>query len=475
MVLRTHTSPVQIRVMETLPPPIYMVMPGRVFRRDTPDATHMPVFHQIEGLVVDRGITMADLAGTIDAFTKAFFGADFRSRLRPSYFPFTEPSAEFDIQRPDGDVARARRLRHGASQRAARRRPRPGGVERLRVRLRHRPHGQGAPRHRRHPRDVQQRHPLHRAVLRAREDRALLAQRSGAGRRRLDAIAETMTELGMQVEEILHVGAHRRRRHHRACAAHRAPSRRGQGAPRRTSTRATAQSATCGAARSTCTPATSCRSPRPARRCPTGVSIEPQADPRHRVEGMLCSARELGLGDDHAGILILPADTPLGLPYGEALGLTSEVVFDIDLTRNRPDCWGHLGVARDLGRAPRPSRSPSDAPLGDRRAADAPGDRRAGRRRSCARFTTHRALRRARRRRRRTGSPAVSTAAGMRPINNVVDVSNYVMLELNQPNHAYDLDHVGRRRASASALRGRGRDDRRRSTASSARSPPTTC
>src|SRR5262245_10281292 len=100
--LRTHTSPVQIRVMLTSPPPIYAIMPGRVFRRDTPDATHMPVFHQLEGLVVDRGITFTDLAGTIEAFTKAFFGADFSSRLRPSYFPFTEPSAEFDIRRPDG-------------------------------------------------------------------------------------------------------------------------------------------------------------------------------------------------------------------------------------------------------------------------------------------------------------------------------------------------------------------------------------
>ena len=100
--LRTHTSPVQVRVMTTQAPPIYMVMPGRVFRQDTPDATHMPVFHQIEGLVVDRDITFADLAGTIDAFTKAFFGGDFSSRLRPSYFPFTEPSAEFDIHLPDG-------------------------------------------------------------------------------------------------------------------------------------------------------------------------------------------------------------------------------------------------------------------------------------------------------------------------------------------------------------------------------------
>ena len=104
VLLRTHTSPVQIRVMQTWQPPIYAIMPGRVFRRDTPDATHMPVFHQIEGLVIDRGITFAHLAGTIEAFTKAFFGNEFTSRLRPSFFPFTEPSAEFDIRRADGEL-----------------------------------------------------------------------------------------------------------------------------------------------------------------------------------------------------------------------------------------------------------------------------------------------------------------------------------------------------------------------------------
>lgn len=101
-VLRTHTSPVQIRVMQSTKPPIYQVMPGRVFRNETTDSTHLAVFHQIEGLVIDKGITLADLAGTIEAFTKAFFGNDFGSRLRPSYFPFTEPSAEFDIRTPDG-------------------------------------------------------------------------------------------------------------------------------------------------------------------------------------------------------------------------------------------------------------------------------------------------------------------------------------------------------------------------------------
>jgi phenylalanyl-tRNA synthetase alpha chain len=95
--LRTHTSPVQIRVMQGGEPPIRSVMPGRVYRRDTADASHMPVFHQIEGLVVDRGISFADLAGTLEAFTTAFFGGSIHSRLRPSYFPFTEPSAEYDI------------------------------------------------------------------------------------------------------------------------------------------------------------------------------------------------------------------------------------------------------------------------------------------------------------------------------------------------------------------------------------------
>jgi phenylalanyl-tRNA synthetase alpha chain len=88
--------------MESRRPPIYIVAPGRTFRADTADATHLPVFNQIEGLVVDRGITLGDLAGTIEEFVHAFFGGEVKSRLRPSYFPFTEPSAEFDISTPDG-------------------------------------------------------------------------------------------------------------------------------------------------------------------------------------------------------------------------------------------------------------------------------------------------------------------------------------------------------------------------------------
>ena len=97
LLLRTHTSPAQIRVMEKLKPPIRIVCPGRVFRRDATDATHSPMFHQIEGLVVDEGINMGDLKGTLECFLRESFGASTRVRFRPGYFQFVEPGAEVDI------------------------------------------------------------------------------------------------------------------------------------------------------------------------------------------------------------------------------------------------------------------------------------------------------------------------------------------------------------------------------------------
>lgn len=97
MLLRTQTSPVQIRVMEQQKPPIRVISPGRVFRSDAVDATHSPLFHQIEGLVVDKGITMGDLKGTLEAFAKRLYGNDTKIRLRPHHFPFTEPSCEIDV------------------------------------------------------------------------------------------------------------------------------------------------------------------------------------------------------------------------------------------------------------------------------------------------------------------------------------------------------------------------------------------
>jgi phenylalanyl-tRNA synthetase alpha chain len=97
VLLRTHTSPVQIRLMESTPPPIFAVITGRTYRNETVDARHSAVFHQIEGLAVDRGLTFGDLAGTIEAFVSAYFQKKVTSRLLPSFFPFTEPSAEFAI------------------------------------------------------------------------------------------------------------------------------------------------------------------------------------------------------------------------------------------------------------------------------------------------------------------------------------------------------------------------------------------
>ena len=94
--LRTHTSPMQIRAMEAGPPPLYIIIPGRVYRRDS-DATHTPQFHQIEGLAVDSDITLSDLKGTLLAFARAIFGPDREVRLRPHFFPFTEPSVEVDV------------------------------------------------------------------------------------------------------------------------------------------------------------------------------------------------------------------------------------------------------------------------------------------------------------------------------------------------------------------------------------------
>jgi phenylalanyl-tRNA synthetase alpha chain len=97
MVLRTHTSPVQIRTMESQKPPVRMIAPGRCFRRDTPDASHSPTFYQVEGLCVDKNVTFADLKGVVTAFAQKLFGEEIKVRFRPSFFPFTEPSAEYDF------------------------------------------------------------------------------------------------------------------------------------------------------------------------------------------------------------------------------------------------------------------------------------------------------------------------------------------------------------------------------------------
>jgi phenylalanyl-tRNA synthetase beta chain len=179
----------------------------------------------------------------------------------------------------------------------------------------------------------------------------------------------------------------------------------------------------------------------PGTTMPDGRLIETKPIVGIPSEGMCCSARELGLGDDHSGILILDPETPLGVPYGQALGLAEETVYDLDVLRNRPDAYGHVGVARDLAaRFGVPFTAPAGTLVanGPTRSATVEivdGDR-------CPRFTSV-VLSGVR----VTESPdwmkSRLSAAGMRPINNVVDVSNYVMLETNQPNHAYDFDTLG--------------------------------
>ncbi len=258
----------------------------------------------------------------------------------------------------------------------------------------------------------------------------------------VDMIADTMSDLGLVVDEVLQVGATvtgvitarvvRTERHPDAAKVHRVFVETGDGLERHV---------WCGAFNMHADDIVPLATPGTAM--PDGRVIEPKPILGIQSDGMLCSASELGLGDDHTGIVILPAGTPLGVPYGEALGLAPETVYDLDVTRNLPDCWGYLGVARQVAaRLALPLAAPTStvaatagAPTRQATVELIDGDR-------CARFTStvisglH-----------VTSSPnwiaRRLAAAGMRSINNVVDVSNYVMLERNQPNHAYDLDTLG--------------------------------
>lgn len=174
---------------------------------------------------------------------------------------------------------------------------------------------------------------------------------------------------------------------------------------------------------------------------PNGMLIERRAILGIDSEGMLCASDELGLGTDHSGIMLMPANAPVGVPYGEVIGVQPDVLFDLDVTRNRPDCSGYVGIARDVAaqmgiefRPPRPG-APTQGDV-----SEAPVDLVDGER--CGRFTST-VLSGVKVGPGATWMQRRLDAAGMRPINNVVDVSNYVMLELNQPTHAYDMATLG--------------------------------
>jgi len=256
----------------------------------------------------------------------------------------------------------------------------------------------------------------------------------------VDAVADIITNLGLAVESVEHVGGSvagvitakvlRTERHPDAAKVHRVFVDAGDGVERHV---------WCGAFNMQ--PGDIIPLATPGTRMPDGRAIEPKPILGISSDGMLCSASELGLGNDHSGILILPAGSRLGLPYGEALGLGEEVVYDLDVLRNRPDCYGHLGVARDVAAKlgsevlAAPILPALGQPTLSATVELVASDR-------CPRFTT--AV---------ISGVAIAespdwmrrrlTAAGMRPINNVVDVSNYVMLETNQPNHAYDFATLG--------------------------------
>ena len=475
VVLRTHTSPMQVRAMEAQEPPIFIVVPGRCYRSDPFDATHSPIFHQVEGLAVAEGITLADLKGTLDEFARALFGPERETRFRPGFFPFTEPSVEVDVscfrcggsgELPDGSrdsdlqghrLDRDPRLGDGGPERVRLRegqRLRPGTGPGLRVR-----DGDRA------DRDAEARRPRPAQVLRERRPSA------GAVPMRVpyswlreycdpDLTVEELGELlalrTTEVERISYVGPALGR------------GLRGRQGPRR-------WSATPNADRlSVCEVETGdgdahdrLRRPQRRRRADRpGGAPRRGAARRRGARSRRAARRHLGRDDplrgrapdrrrrgrDNRAVRPPRCDSgaagPLrdapGTPLAEVLPI-AEPVLELEVNSNRVDCLGVYGVAREV-------HAFSGAPLAEppwEDDAEAAGEGEASDYASvtvevpelCPRFT-------ARVFTEVTIGPsplwlkARLVAAGQRPINNVVDITNYVMLLTAQPLHAFDLDRV---------------------------------
>ena len=362
--LRTHTSPVQVRTLLARELPVYIISIGRTFRTDELDSTHTPVFHQVEGLAVDRGLTMANLRGTLDAFARSQFGPEARTRMRPHFFPFTEPSAEVDVLFP-GKKGGPGWVEWGGCGMVNPNVLRAAGIDPdglLRLRLRH---GPGA-----HP-AVPQRHP--RYARHRRRRRAVLAAVRGGRLMRLPyswlrevvragapgwdvspaELEQALIRVGHEVEDIITLGPvsgplkvgrvatieelTEFKKPIRACTVDV-----GEGTDR---------DIVCGATNFAVGDLVAVALP--GATLPGDFQIATRTTYGRTSDGMICSAAELGMGSgnsswDHSGILVLPAGT--AEPGDDAIAVLGldDVVFDLAITPDRGYGLSVRGIAREI-------------------------------------------------------------------------------------------------------------------------------
>ena len=446
--LRTHTSPVQIRAMLEHGAPLAIIAPGRVYRVDS-DMTHSPMFHQLEGLVVGENVSFANMKAALHGFLRAFFEMDVAIRLRPSYFPFTEPSAEVDMSCVFCEGRGCRTCKHNGWLEIAgcgMVHPNvlrssgidPEALHRLRLRCRHRPAGDAALRRERPAPVLRERPALPDAVPHLQrmkvpytwlgewvkvpwQPKELGARLTMAGfeLESIECAAPPFSDV--VVAQILSVEPHPQADKLRVCRVSL-----GAGDP---------VQIVCGAPNA--------RAGLKSALAQVGAQLPGE----HKIkaatlrgigsQGMLCSWKELGLSDSAAGILELPDDAPVGTPLRDYLTL-DEAVLDVNVPPNRGDAMSVIGIAREvaaLGGAP--TTGPAIAAVVSAHADQVPVTLEAPA--GCPRFAgcivrgidNHAASPLWMRERLRR--------AGVRSISPVVDVTNYVMLELGQPMHAYDL------------------------------------
>ena len=370
VVLRTHTSPMQVRAMELQGPPIYIVVPGKVYRRDS-DATHTPMFHQLEGLAVDEGITLADLQGTLLEFARAYFGRDRKVRLRPHYFPFTEPSVEFDVScfacggsgtlrdgsrdplcKGTGWIEVGRRG-HGRPERV-RVRARPGlrpraGHPGVRVRPRHRPDRDAAPRRAR-PAPVLRERPAPVEAVLMRVPVAWLREYCDPGLG-VDDLATALALSGTEVERIASVGVPRVDGNQalflvgEVKSVEQHPDADRLRVCRVALSGADERTIVCGAPNVAAGQAVMVALPGAV--LPDGTRLGRAKLRGVESDGMILSETEVQLGTDSAGIMVLPDSYAAGEEAQRYLPVGDDVL-ELEITPNRPDCLCVYGVAREV-------------------------------------------------------------------------------------------------------------------------------